>query len=323
MKVIVIGMFAMTTTAFEIRRVRSLSWWELRASIRTRLAQELPASTFDRYYRCFQVYFSTPENAICQRATADVRFNEDSTVIVVPATRFLSDRYKSITGQITDENMTSNLQYANWSVRYESLKAVFGAQHDQDKGTELANLGLHGVEKIGEAALVQCCHCYGIVMISTRDSAQNIRMKHISEFPACPIKDTTETNRTTWQAETGMEPYYKQQMMSLAVNLTRLREITAKELNSAHGRIQEFKLRGREPHRNDKGGFQCALCLSERAIVIALPCLHLCMCAKCYSMTKSHNDANGVTAKCIMCNEVPEYFSRVFGDNMDQRRLDN
>ena len=311
-------MFAIHTTHFDMDQPTSRSWWDLRSSIRTKLAQLLPIGVFDKYYRCFQMFLSN-DGKIYQRATERTRIRDDTTIIVVPATRLLSKRYNELgrpsTNQGTEypsfENVSSYLDFTDWSVRYESLKAVFRSYHSQEKAIELANLGLHGVENCGNAALIQCCHCYGISMVDIRSTAEAIRVKHIKEFRTCPIKDSEEVARTTWKAETN-ENFYKQQTMVLSKQLIDTQIFYEAQISVSRAKMQNFKAKAREPDRDDKGNFKCLLCLSERASVIALPCLHLCLCSRCFLAAKSHN--NNVPPKCIYCNDEPEYYSKVFGE---------
>ena len=320
MRVIITGMFALTTTTFEIRQSTIPTWWELRAMIRTRLAQELPMSIFDRYYRCFQMYASY-RGGIYERTTAQSRLHHDSTIIIVPATKTLFNRYNEMAGKAPSIDtvartgqVNSNLRFTNWSVRYESIKSAFKENHAQEKTIELANLGFHGVENCGQAALVQCCHCYGIIVIDTKLTTDAIRNKHINEFPGCPLKDSTEMVKTTWNAESN-DLYFKQQMLSLANQLIEQRIFFGHQMDWWKEKMNSFKIKAREPCPSDKGDFKCLLCLSMKAVVIALPCLHLCLCSNCYLTMKSHNEANGIESKCIYCNEEPQYFSRVFGDS--------
>ena len=320
MRIIVTGMFALTTTTFEIRQSTLPTWWELRTKIRTRLAQELPVGIFDRYYRCFQM-FASFRGGVYERMTAQTQIHHESTVVIVPSTKMLFSRYDEMTGGDTNNDtrprpgqVSSNVKFMNWSVRYESIKSTFGENHSQEKAVELANLGLHGVEKCGDAALVQCCHCYGIIMADTKSSVEIIRSKHLNEFPGCPLKDPAKAIKATWNTEAN-EPYYKQQMLSLANQLIEQRMFFSQQVNWLKEQMDSFKAKAREPTRDLKGDFKCLLCLSEKAVVIALPCLHLCLCANCYLTMKSHNEAGDVPLKCIYCNEEPRYFSRVFGDS--------
>ena len=228
---------------------------------------------------------------------------------MTPATKALFEKYNNALSNGTNRRIRnpirSNIDFNDWSKRYQSLKEVFRENHDHDKTIELSDLGLYGVENCGGAASLGCVHCYGITMIDSKSTADGIRTKHIGEFRNCPIFYYRDAIRATWKNDDD-KSFYKQQTMVLS-----------KQLVDISTRINMFKDQAREPERDDKGNFKCLMCLTTNASVIAIPCLHFVMCAKCYLMAKAFNGQDNNIPNCIYCNTTPEYYSKVFGDTLE------